>query len=246
MEFVWFETKRGKLLIFSKSTFQHISLSGWRFVAIRSMSCLSVCPFVYTINVIISCKPLGLIPENIYLMSLRNPIRYESNQYPLTLNMLFFFIGNMKMYLWFIPFLYADMTQVVEILPHVRQDLTYSTLPIPWVLMSWWHKEPGHQQPWYWQCWTKTIWSPHVNTLRQRRNEQHFADDIFKRIFFNENIRILIKISLKIVAKGPINNIPALLQIMAWRQPGDKPLSDPMMARLPTHICVTRPQWVKG
>ena len=46
--------------------------------------------------------------------------------------------------------------------------------------------------------------------------------------------------------QGPINNIPALVQIMAWRRPGDKPLSGPMMVRLPTHICVTRPQWVKG
>ena len=33
---------------------------------------------------------------------------------------------------------------------------------------------------------------------------------------------------------------------MAWRRPGDKPLSKPMMVSLPTHICVTRPQWVKG
>ena len=41
-----------------------------------------------------------------------------------------------------------------------------------------------------------------------------------------------------------ISNIPALIQIMAWRRPGDKPLSEPMMVRLPTHICVTRPQWV--
>ena len=32
---------------------------------------------------------------------------------------------------------------------------------------------------------------------------------------------------------------------MAWRRPGDKPLSGPRMVRLPTHICVTRPQWVK-
>ena len=31
---------------------------------------------------------------------------------------------------------------------------------------------------------------------------------------------------------------------MAWRRPGDKPLSEPMMVSLPTHICVTRPQWV--
>ena len=84
-----------------------------------------------------------------------------------------------------------------------------------------------------------------INTLRPRRDEQHFADDIFKRIFFNENVWISIKISLKFVPKGPINNIPALVQIMAWRRLGDKPLSEPMMASLPTHICVTRPQRVK-
>ena len=66
----------------------------------------------------------------------------------------------------------------------------------------------------------------------------------FKRIFLNENVRLSIKISLKFVPKGPINKIPALLQIMAWRRPGDKPLSEPMMVRLLTHICVTRPQWV--
>ena len=83
------------------------------------------------------------------------------------------------------------------------------------------------------------------NTLRPGRNEQHFADDIFKRIFFNENAWISIKISLKFVPKGPINNIPALIQMMAWRRSGDKPLSEPMMVNLLTHICVTRPQWVK-
>ena len=55
----------------------------------------------------------------------------------------------------------------------------------------------------------------------------------------------LIKISLKFIPKVPINNIPALVQIMAWRRTGDKPLSEPMMVVLPTHICVTRPQWVK-
>ena len=31
---------------------------------------------------------------------------------------------------------------------------------------------------------------------------------------------------------------------MAWCRPGDKPLSEPMMVTLPTHICVARPQWV--
>ena len=38
----------------------------------------------------------------------------------------------------------------------------------------------------------------------------------------------------------------ALVQIMAWRRPGDKPLSEPMMVSLLTHICVTRPQWVNS
>ena len=84
-----------------------------------------------------------------------------------------------------------------------------------------------------------------LNTLGPGRNRRHFADDIFKSIFLNENRWISIKISLKFVPKGPINNIPALVQIMAWRRPGDKPSSEPMMISLPTHICVTRPQWVK-
>ena len=31
---------------------------------------------------------------------------------------------------------------------------------------------------------------------------------------------------------------------MAWRRPDVKPLSEPVMVSLLTHICVTRPQWV--
>ena len=47
------------------------------------------------------------------------------------------------------------------------------------------------------------------------------------------------------IHKGPINNIPALVQIMPWHRSDDTPLSEPMKVRLPTHICVTRPQCVK-
>ena len=86
-----------------------------------------------------------------------------------------------------------------------------------------------------------TLW---VNTLRPRQNGRHFPDDILKWIFLNENVWMSTEISLKFVPKGQINNVPPLVQIMAWRRPGDKPLSEPMMVRLPTHICVTRPQWV--
>ena len=51
---------------------------------------------------------------------------------------------------------------------------------------------------------------------------------IFQWIFLNENVWVLIKMSL----------------IMGWHRPGDKPLSESMMVSLLTHICVTRPQWI--
>ena len=73
-----------------------------------------------------------------------------------------------------------------------------------------------------------------LNTLRPRQNSLCFADGTFKHIFLNENVRISIKISLKFVPKGTINNNPALVQIMAWRRPGNKPLSEPTMVDLLT------------
>ena len=68
-----------------------------------------------------------------------------------------------------------------------------------------------------------------VNALRPRQNGRHFPDHIYKCIFLNETIWMSIKISLKFVLKGQINSISSLVQIMAWRRPGDKPLSEPMM-----------------
>ena len=84
-----------------------------------------------------------------------------------------------------------------------------------------------------------------LNTLWLRQNGRHFPDDIFKCISLNENVCISIKISLKFVPGGPNHNFQPLVQ-MAWRRPGDKPLSELMMVSLLTHICVTRPQWVKA
>ena len=69
-----------------------------------------------------------------------------------------------------------------------------------------------------------------LNTLKLRQNGCNFADDIFRLIFMYENCMILTKISLKCVPKGPINNNPALVQIMARHQTGNKPLSEPMMS----------------
>ena len=68
------------------------------------------------------------------------------------------------------------------------------------------------------------------NTLRPRQSRRHFADEIFKCIFFSENVAIFIKASLKFAPKYPIDNSPALVSIMARRQTGDKPLSEQMMA----------------
>ena len=85
----------------------------------------------------------------------------------------------------------------------------------------------------------------HFNTLGLGQKWPPFSKDIFKCISLNENIWISIEISLKLVPRGPVNNIPALVQIMAWRRPGDKPLSEPMMFNLLIHTCITRPQWVK-
>ena len=56
-----------------------------------------------------------------------------------------------------------------------------------------------------------------------------FADDIFKRIFLNENVRITIRISLKLVPRGSNDNKSALIQVMAWRRTGDKPLPEQLL-----------------
>ena len=83
-----------------------------------------------------------------------------------------------------------------------------------------------------------------VNTLRAIQNGHLFADDIFKCISLNEKFRILNRISLKYVPWGLIDNMAVLVQIMAWRRTGDKPLSEPMLLCCTDAYIVTRPQWV--
>ena len=69
------------------------------------------------------------------------------------------------------------------------------------------------------------------------KNGRHFTDDIFKRIFLNENVKITIQFSLKGIPKGPIDDKSALVQVMHCRLFGAKPLPEPSS---PTHICDTR------
>ena len=71
-----------------------------------------------------------------------------------------------------------------------------------------------------------------ICTLRWRQNGCRFADDIFKCSFLNEYHCILIKITRMFISKGSIYNIPVLVQIIAWHQTGDEPLSEPRVAYL--------------
>ena len=71
----------------------------------------------------------------------------------------------------------------------------------------------------------KTTLGPSYQHMRPQQDGRHFSNDIFKCIFLNENVKILIEILLKFLPKGPINIISALVQIMAWLRPGDRPLS---------------------
>ena len=82
---------------------------------------------------------------------------------------------------------------------------------------------------WITKMVTDQTYGCYFNTLMPRQNGRHFADDIFKYFFVNEKFCISINISLKFVPKGQINNNTALVQIMAWRRIGDKPLSEPML-----------------
>ena len=73
-------------------------------------------------------------------------------------------------------------------------------------------------------------------------------DNIFHITFANissmKMFECQLKFSLKDVPNGSTNNIPALVSIKTWCRPGNKPLSEPIMVRLPPYICITWPQWV--
>ena len=111
------------------------------------------------------------------------------------------------------------------------------TKPLPWtnmtqftdactrhlVSVSWMMTQPPHSFMIPWIA---------MNTWRPRQNNRHFLNDYFKWIILYENVWISMKISLNFVSKGPINDIPALVHLMAWRRLGDKPLSEPMMVSL--------------
>ena len=82
-----------------------------------------------------------------------------------------------------------------------------------------------------------------ISTWTTEQNGRHFADDILKCIILNENLYIFIKISLKFIPKGQIDNKSTLVKEMAWHLTGAKPLSELMMIQSATcfHSCGWHP-----
>ena len=79
-----------------------------------------------------------------------------------------------------------------------------------------------------------------VNTLGPRQNDRHFPDDIFNCILLKENICLKFQIkcsklyNLQYSSIGLDNGLaPTRRQAIIWT-----------IYRLPTHVCVTRPEWV--
>ena len=83
-----------------------------------------------------------------------------------------------------------------------------------------------------------------INILRPRQMAAIFQTTFSNAFSLMKIYEFRLRFHWSLYPKVRINNIPALVQIMAWRRPGDKPLSEPMVVNLLTHICVTRPQWV--
>ena len=76
--------------------------------------------------------------------------------------------------------------------------------------------------------------------LRPKQNVRHFPDDILKWIFMNENVWIFIYNFIGVCSQVPNQQYSSLFR------PGDRQFSKQMMARSPTNICVTQPQWGKA
>ena len=111
--------------------------------------------------------------------------------------------------------------------------------------MAWCRQATSHYLS---QCWPRST-SPYgvirpqwVNTLRLRKN---FLTTFSNAFSWMKTYKFQLRFHGSFFPKRLINNIPTLVQIRAWCQPGDKPLSEPMMTSLPMHIWVTRLQWVK-
>ena len=87
-------------------------------------------------------------------------------------------------------------------------------------------------------------YGPFCNTLRPKRNVCHFTDSILKCVFLDKTYEFRLRHHWSLFIRIQLTITPALVQIMAWRRPGNKPLSETFVVSSLAHICVAQPQWV--
>ena len=80
-------------------------------------------------------------------------------------------------------------------------------------MKTWFTTNVCRMSVWMVWCWANGwfVTRLYFDSSLPGQNGRHFADDIFRSIFMNEKFCILIKISLKFVSKGPIDNNPSLV-----------------------------------
>ena len=106
----------------------------------------------------------------------------------------------------------------------------------------WWRHHESIRQPCYWPSPPAKFWFRHQTLLTHwgRDKMAAISQTILSNAFsWMKILEFRLKFHWSLFLR-------VQLTVMAWRRPGDKPLSEPMMVRSLTHICVTRPQWVNS
>ena len=93
---------------------------------------------------------------------------------------------------------------------------------------------------------TRLLSSTPINSSLPGQYGRRFADDLFRGNFVNERFCNLILISLKFIPMGTIDNKAALVQVMAWRWIGNKPLPEPMLTQFTDVLINRRPITVRA
>ena len=148
-------------------------------------------------------------------------------------------------------------TSKFRIFGHFRREQTW-----PKFL---WHNSMGFYHVWWLPCWwicillhyshacddhcysycSNALLTP-INSSLPGQYGHRFADDLFRGNFVNERLCNLILISLKFVPMRTIDNKAALVQVMAWRWIGYKPLPEPMLTQFTDVLINRRPITVRA
>ena len=91
--------------------------------------------------------------------------------------------------------------------------------------------------------WISLFLNQLFDTLRPRPNGQYFVDDIFKGISWNENVWIVVDISLKFIREGPTDNKSSLVRKMTRHRQVSGHYLNQWWSRLPMGICVAQPRY---